>query len=67
MAKSPTGIIPEELLFPSKRAAVMAYLINLPVDGDDKVALLLGWARAVGVTVNSSQRSTVRDSGIDRQ
>lgn len=67
MAKSPTGIIPEALLFPSKRQDVMSYLINLPVDGDDKVDLLVGWAKAVGVTVNSSQRSTVRDSGIDRK
>lgn len=67
MAKSPTGIIPEELLFPAKRAAVMAYLINLPVDGDDKVDLLIGWAKAVGVTVNASQRDTVRQSGIDRK
>lgn len=67
MAKSPTGIIPEELLFPGKRQDVMSYLINLPVEGDYKVDLLVGWAKAVGVTVNSSQRSTVRDSGIDRK
>ena len=67
MAKSPTGIIPEDLLFPQKRAAVMAYLINLPVEGDDKVELLIGWAKAVGVTVNASQRDTVRQSGIDRK
>ena len=66
MAKSPTGIIPEELLYPYKRQQVVDYLKKLPVDGDDKVALLLGWAKAVGVTVNSSQRATVRDSGIDR-
>lgn len=67
MAKSPTGIIPEDLMFPQKRAAVMAYLINLPVEGDDKVDLLIGWAKAVGVTVNASQRDTVRQSGIDRK
>ena len=67
MSKSPTGIIPEELMKPSQRGAVMAYLINLPVDGDDKVNLLVGWAKMVGVTVNASQRDTVRRSGIDRQ
>lgn len=54
-------------MFPQKRAAVMAYLINLPVEGDDKVDLLIGWAKAVGVTVNASQRDTVRQSGIDRK
>lgn len=67
MAKSPTGIIPEDLMFPQKRGAVIAFLINLPVEGDDKVDLLVGWAKAVGVTVNASQRDTVRQSGIDRR
>ena len=67
MAKSPTGIIPEEFMRPSKRQDVILYLVKLPVEGDYKVDLLVGWAKAVGVTVNSSQRSTVRDSGIDRQ
>ncbi len=66
MSKSPTGIIPEELMFPAKRIAVMQFLITLPVPGDDKVDLLVGWARMVGVTVNSSQRRRVRESGSDR-
>lgn len=66
MAKSPTGIIPEELMLPARRGQVMAFLINLPIEGDTKVELLIGWARAVGVTVNSSQRRTVRESGVDR-
>lgn len=67
MAKSPTGIIPEELMRPMRRADVMAFLIALPVEGDEKVNLLVGWAKAVGVTVNSSQRATVRDSGVDHK
>lgn len=67
MAKSPTGIIPEELMFPARRQDVMTFLVNLPVDGDDKVSLLVGWAKTVGVTVNASQRDTVRQSGIDRK
>ncbi len=66
MCKSPTGIIPEELMFPAKRMQVVAFLMKLPVPGDDKVDLLVGWARMVGVTVNSSQRRTVRESGSDR-
>jgi hypothetical protein len=66
MAKSPTGIIPEELMFPAKKAEVMQYLKELPVHGDDKVDLLVGWAKMVGVTVNSSTRRQVRMTGTDR-
>lgn len=66
MSKSPTGIIPEELMFPSRRLQVMEFLMRLPVPGDDKVDLLVGWARMVGVTVNASQRNTVRNTGTDR-
>jgi hypothetical protein len=66
MSKSPTGIIPEELLFPSKLADVMAFLATLPVEGDDKVELFVGWAKMVGVRVNSSQRAKVRNTGTDR-
>ncbi len=46
MALSPTGIIPEELLFPARRGAVMAFLINLPIEGDLKEELLIGWAKS---------------------
>ncbi len=53
-------------MFPAKRLQVVAFLMKLPVPGDDKVDLLVGWARMVGVTVNSSQRRTVRESGSDR-
>lgn len=53
-------------MFPAKRAEVMAFLAQLPVHGDDKVDLLIGWARMVGVTVNSSTRRTVRMTGTDR-
>jgi hypothetical protein len=53
-------------MFPAKRAEVMAFLAQLPVHGDDKVDLLIGWARMVGVTVNSSTRRIVRMTGTDR-
>jgi hypothetical protein len=62
---SPTGIIPEDLMKPSMRLQVMAFLIRLPIPGDDKLSLFIGWARMVGVTVNASQRNTVRRSGTD--
>jgi hypothetical protein len=65
MSKSPTGIIPESLMFPAKRAEVVAFLAQLPVPGNDKVDLLVGWAKMVGVSVNSSTRRKVRFSGTD--
>jgi len=67
MAKSPTGIIPERLMHAGAIAEVMRFLIELPVEGDDKVELLIGWARAVGQHVSSSQRQRVRASGVDYQ
>ena len=66
MSVSPTGIIPEELMFPAKMAEVMAFLATLPVPGDDKVNLFVGWAKMVGVKVSSSQRAKVRNTGTDR-
>lgn len=66
MSKSPTGIIPEELMRPAKLPDVMAFLATLPVHGDDKVDLFVGWAKMVGVRVNASQRQKVRLTGTDR-
>jgi len=66
VAKSPTGILPEELMRPGALAGVMAWLRRLPVEGDLKVDVLIGWAKAVGVKVNAAQRRAVRESGIDR-
>lgn len=66
MSKSPTGIIPEQLMRPAKLAEVMAFLATLPVPGDDKVDLFVGWARMVGVKVNAAQRQKVRLTGTDR-
>lgn len=65
MAKSPTGILPEELMRPARLPQVMLFLQELPIPGDDKVDLLLGWAHMVGVTLNAAQRNTVRQSGTD--
>ncbi len=64
---SPTGIIPESMMFASKRGAVMDFLKELAVVGDLKEQLLVAWAQAIGVRVNSSQRAAVRNTGIDRR
>ena len=66
MSKSPTGIIPEELMFPGRLTQVIGFLLELPVPADDKVDVFKGWARAVGVKLSASQLATVRNSGSDR-
>jgi len=67
MALSTTGIVPEALMVPSAKGKVMDLLKALPIEGDTKVDLLVGWARAVGATVNASQRDAVRNTGVDYQ
>jgi hypothetical protein len=66
VSRSPTGFIPEELLFPNRLADVMQLLKSMPVEGDAKVDFLVGWARTVGVQLNASQRDAVRHSGVDQ-
>jgi len=47
------------------RLQVLAFLLRPPIPGDDKLSLFIGWARMVGVSLNASQRNTVRRSGTD--
>jgi len=63
---SPTGIIPEEYFTPGSIGKGMEVLKAMPLPGDNKELLLVGWARWVGVQINASQRAAVRNSGIDR-
>jgi len=65
VAISPTGIIPEALMYPARLGDVMLLIGQLAAPGDYKEQLFIGWARTVGVTVNASQRATVRQSGWD--
>jgi hypothetical protein len=65
MSKSPTGIIPEEYMARGQLGAVLAFLERMPVEGDSKVDLLVGWAKMVGVRISASQRARVRNSGVD--
>jgi hypothetical protein len=64
---SPTGIIPEEYFTPGRVGDVMKFLQAMPLPGENKELLLVGWARWVGVKISASQRAAVRNSGIDRQ
>jgi hypothetical protein len=67
VSRSPTGIIPESLIRYGKLGDVMEFLKALPIEGDIKVDLLVGWARMVGASINASQRDAVRQTGIDHQ
>jgi hypothetical protein len=53
-------------MVPTAKGAVISFLKTLPITGDEKVDLLVGWARMVGASVNSSQRAAVKETGIDR-
>jgi hypothetical protein len=65
MTISPTGIIPESLMYPAKLGEVMSYIKALTAPAEWKRGLLFGWARVVGVKLNSSQYLAVYNSGWD--
>jgi hypothetical protein len=63
---SPTGLIPEEWMYPQKVGLVMDWLKSMPVPGHDKRTLLQGWARTVGAKISASQYEVVERTGIDQ-
>ncbi len=62
---SPTGILPESLMFPAKLAEVMDFLIKLPIPGEEKERIFFGWAKTVGVKVSGSMYRKLRASGVE--
>lgn len=64
--ESPTGIIPEELMFPQKKKEVISFLLSQPYTGDFKRRLLEGWAVTVGLRLRGNDYARVEASGIDR-
>lgn len=63
--ESPTGIIPEHLMYPERKAEVIAFLIAQPYPSDFKRRLLEGWALTVGVRARSRDFRLVEASGFD--
>ena len=63
---STTGIIPEELMYPQCKKAVMNYLIAQPLPSWTKRALLNGWCMTVGIRCTSAEYHLVEVSGVDR-
>jgi hypothetical protein len=64
--ESPTGIIPEDLMYPERREQVINFLISQPLPSWKKRALLGGWATTVGVLPTALDYHKVVASGIDR-
>lgn len=63
--RSPTGIIPEALMYPARLGEVLRFLKALPVPGHEKRDLLIGWAKTVGVKLRASLLASVERSGVD--
>ncbi len=63
---SPTGVIPELLMDPSKKREVIDFLRAAPAEARLKRSLLLGWAQTVGIRLRQRDYDAVEKSGIDR-
>lgn len=63
--ESPTGIIPEHLMYPEKKQEVLRFLIAQPYPADFKRRLLEGWCLTVGVRCRSRDFRVVESSGFD--
>lgn len=66
VAESPTGIIPESLMRPEKKADVIAWLVAGPAEAKWKKKMLLSWAQMVGVRLRKQDYDKVEGSAIDR-
>ena len=62
--ESPTGIIPEALMYYSKRTEAYNYLLSLPIHGDVKRDLWVGWCSWVGLYATAREKQVLFDSGI---
>lgn len=63
--ESPTLIIPESMMYPQKLGDVMKLLKATPGASNEKLDVLRGWAKEVGVKLSASQVNAVRFSGDD--
>jgi hypothetical protein len=63
--ESPTGIIPEDLMYRAQRTAVVDWLVKQPLPGHLKRNLLAGWAVLVGVKISGRELRKVEASGAD--
>lgn len=62
---SPTLIIPEELMVPGAKKAVVAFLRDAPAERKLKAGLLLGWAQEVGLRLRQRDYEEVQSQALD--
>lgn len=62
---SPTLIIPEELMRPDAKKAVVAFLRDAPAERKLKAQLLLGWAQEVGLRLRQRDYDEVQSEALD--
>jgi hypothetical protein len=62
---SPTLIIPEELMHPSRKKDVLNFLLTAPAERKLKAQLLLGWAQEVGLRLRQRDYDYVQSSALD--
>ena len=60
---NPRGIVPDNLLDPSQRAAVIKWLLLAPHTGAWKVDLLRGWFAEMGLTGTAAEYQLVQNAG----
>lgn len=63
--ESPTGIIPEELLYRERKQDVIRFLMAAPYPSDFKRRLLEGWALWVGLRIRGADYRAVERTGVD--
>lgn len=61
---SPTGIIPEDLMYPQKKRQVIDFLIAQALPGPFKRRLLEGWCINVGVRCRPRDFYLLESSGV---
>lgn len=61
--ESPTGLIPEELMYAGAKRQVLDYLIAQPWPGDFKLQVLAGWGKVVDNTITADDRAVMSASG----
>lgn len=62
---SPTLIIPEELMHPSQKKAVVAFLRDAPAERKLKAQLLLAWSQEVGLQLRQRDYQEVQSQALD--
>lgn len=60
-----TGLLPENLWYPEKRAEVIAFLADQPAPANVRRDWLLLWAKWVGLRLNTSDYRKVQLGAVD--